>query len=547
MTEAAPSDSTKRDATPQAEAELLARELHRVLLERETILANTTIGIALLRGRDMVWANEQLAQLMGYASAELRGRSTAMLYPSVEAFEALGREAYSVLSRGGAYCVEQPMRRKDGSVLWARLQGKRIDLDDEAAGSIWTFEDVTDRLEMEARLRASEEKYSTLFEVLPVGVSITDAEGKLVDNNPASERLLGLPRAGHLQRTIDGPAWHVVRPDLTPMPPEEFASVRALREGRVVESVEMGVRRPDGATAWLEVTAAPIPVEGLGVAVVYSDVTERRSAAAERDRLNAQLEARVREEVASNRIKDQVLIAQSRQAAMGEMIGNIAHQWRQPLNALGLVLSNLDDAADDGPLSREAVRKAVEDGKRLVQRMSTTINDFRDFFLPEKAPCVFSAWRQVTETVALVRESFQHRGIDIDLSPERDLLLSGFPNEYSQVVLNLLTNAKDAILAREPADAGEAREGRVGRVALRLRAEGGFGVLSVRDDGGGICESALDRIFDPYFSTKATGTGIGLYMSKTIVERNMKGRIEARNVVGGAELLVLVPLAEEAR
>ncbi len=517
---------------------VLELELERAQREQQTILANATVGITLVRERKMVWANERMAELTGYSVAEMRGMSTALLYADQAAYEAIGEEAYAVLDQGGSFATERQLRRRDGSAYWAHIQGRLVDFEDASAGSTWVFEDVTERMEMEVRLRASEERYATLFQVLPVGVSITDAAGRLVDNNPASERLLGLARAGHLERTIDAAAWNILRPDLSPMPPEEFAAVRALREQRVVEGLEMGVVRPDGATSWLEVTAAPIPVEGLGVAIVYSDVTERRTAAAERERLNAELEARVREEVASNRRKDQLLITQSRQAAMGEMIGNIAHQWRQPLNALGLVLSNLRDAAEEGPLALETLRNAVDDGQRLVRRMSTTINDFRDFFLPEKAPSAFSALRQVTETVALMRASFQQRNITIEVSEAEDPLVFGFPNEYSQVVLNLLTNAKDAIVASEaPA----------GRVDLRLSVEHDFGVLSVRDDGGGIREEVLDRVFDPYFSTKKTGTGIGLYMSKTIVERSMKGRIEARNVVGGAELRVLVPLARVDR
>jgi len=135
--------------------------------------------------------------------------------------------------------------------------------------------DVTHQWEAEKALRASEEKYAALFQFLPIGVSITDAAGALIETNAESEHLLGLTRSQHLDRAYDAPDWDIVRPDGSPMPPAEFASVRALAERRTIGDVEMGVRRPDGHLAWLLVSATPIPVEGYGVAIAYKDITDR--------------------------------------------------------------------------------------------------------------------------------------------------------------------------------------------------------------------------------------------------------------------------------
>jgi signal transduction histidine kinase len=229
-----------------------------------------------------------------------------------------------------------------------------------------------------------------------------------------------------------------------------------------------------------------------------------------------------------------VLIAQGRQAAMGEMLGNLAHQWRQPLNALGLLLSNLKDAAQLAVLDQAEVDRSVAQGKRLVQKMSTTINEFRDFFLPDKSAVAFPGRGPLEATTGLFAASFAQRGIRVELEIVDEPILFGLPSEYSQVILHLLSNAKDAIAAR-----GEAG----GKVTLRLGVVGPEAVLSVRDDGGGIPAELLEKVFEPYFSTKKSGAGIGLYMARMIVERSLKGRIEARNVDGGAELTVLVPLA----
>ena len=271
------------------------------------------------------------------------------------------------------------------------------------------------------------------------------------------------------------------------------------------------------------------------------DAVRRRSEAALRENqraleaLNQSLEARVQEAVGELRAKDQILITQNRQAALGEMIGNIAHQWRQPLNTLSMILINLKDAFRFQDLDPERLDQSLAKGHDLIQKMSTTINDFMDFSRPEKSGSAFSALEQVRSTVALVDIAFEAQGISIVIDAARDVALYGLPNEFSQVLLNLLSNARQAIR-----DAGLAD----GRVTMAVGEQDGFGCLRVSDNGGGIPEPFLDRIFEPYFSTRETGTGIGLYMSRQIIEQSMKGRLLVRNVGAGAEFTVLVPLAE---
>jgi signal transduction histidine kinase len=255
---------------------------------------------------------------------------------------------------------------------------------------------------------------------------------------------------------------------------------------------------------------------------------------------NHTLEMRIQEAVAELRRKDQILINQNRMAAMGEMIANIAHQWRQPLNALGLVLANIKDAYQFNTLDSSYLNQAMRDGTRLIQKMSSTINDFSNFFRPDKERVVFSARKQIQAAIQLVTSSYSSSNITLHFNASTDLNLQGFPNEYSQVLLNLLSNAKETILAHPSPDQPVS-----GNVEIQLTASGGQGIVSVKDTGGGIPEDVLDKIFDPYFSTKDSGTGIGLYMSKMIIEGNMNGSITARNIDGGAEFIVCSPLAPE--
>jgi len=249
--------------------------------------------------------------------------------------------------------------------------------------------------------------------------------------------------------------------------------------------------------------------------------------------LNSSLQERVNDSIAEIREKDQVMISQGRQAAMGEMIGNIAHQWRQPLNALAMVLGNIKSAYQYEELTPEYLDKTVESGNRLLQKMSTTINDFSNFFRPNKEVLSFSAREQINQAISLIGPSLKNRNITINLEAPQDVILNGFPNEYSQVLLNVIVNAKEAI---------EETVAHAGTIIIRLYIENNsLGVVSISDNGGGIPTDVIDNIFDPYFSTKKMGTGIGLYMSKMMIERSMNGILEARNITGGAEILVKTP------
>ncbi len=233
------------------------------------------------------------------------------------------------------------------------------------------------------------------------------------------------------------------------------------------------------------------------------------------------------------RQKDQLLMQQSRQAAMGEMIGNIAHQWRQPLNTLGLLTQELSLAYEMGEFSKEHLDASVKSIMQIIFHMSQTIDDFRNFFKPDKEKIQFRVNQVVKKTVSLIEGSFHEHRIGIDVIAEDDLLINGHPNEYSQVLLNILLNARDAFQIHQVATP---------RVVVRLFSEHDRVVVTVTDNAGGIAENIIDRIFDPYFTTKPPdkGTGIGLFMSKTIIEKNMHGTLKARNSGTGAEFRIEV-------
>lgn len=248
-------------------------------------------------------------------------------------------------------------------------------------------------------------------------------------------------------------------------------------------------------------------------------------------RLNSGLEKAVKEKLEEIRQKDLMLILQSRQAAMGEMLANIAHQWRQPLSALSIIIQNMHLQNKAGELSPEMSNKYQAKGMDLVRHMSDTIDAFRSFFKPDKEKEVFFLKDAIDKVLGLLDHSFHTRGIRLRMRLDKDVSAKGYPNEYSQVLLNILNNARDAFEERNTANP-------IITIMVRKNPDGRAECV-IRDNAGGIPGDVLERIFDPYFTTREKGTGIGLYMSRNIIEKNMNGRITASNTPRGAQFRII--------
>ena len=233
------------------------------------------------------------------------------------------------------------------------------------------------------------------------------------------------------------------------------------------------------------------------------------------------------------REKERMLIQQSRLAAMGEMIGNIAHQWRQPLNVLGITIQQLLLFYDDGQFNREFLVQSVDSSMKLIQHMSHTIDDFRNYFRPDKEKAEFRLSEAVAGALALMEGSFRHHRITIEVKSLADPAVIGYRNEFAQVILNILNNAGDIFRERRIEDP---------RVTITIGYEGGRATVAIADNAGGIPDEIIEKVFDPYFTTKGpkSGTGLGLFMSKTIIEKNMNGMLTVRNSGDGAEFRIEV-------
>ena len=325
-------------------------------------------------------------------------------------------------------------------------------------------------------------------------------------------------------------------------------------------SVEKRFVHKEGRHVWARLTLSLVrDAHGqpdYEIAIV-EDITRRKEAEEALRKAKAELELRVRERtreleqayaaleretgqrlaaVEDLREKEQLLVRQTRLAAMGEMLGNIAHQWRQPLNILGLLIQQLQLTCDMGKFSGEFLKDEVARAMDLIRHMSETITDFKDFLKEEKEPQEFSVNSVVVTTVKLLETPLKAMNVEVEISQSGELFITGHRNEFSHVIMNLVTNAHDAFRERNVGSA---------RIVIRIFKEDGKPVVTVADNAGGIPEEIMGRIFEPYFTTKGheKGTGIGLYMSKNIVEKSMGGRLSVRNTEDGAEFRLCFPAA----
>ena len=255
------------------------------------------------------------------------------------------------------------------------------------------------------------------------------------------------------------------------------------------------------------------------------------------EELNGSLQHDIQKQLKELRQKDGLLMEQAKHTSMGEIIGNIAHQWRQPLNALGLILQKIPILYERNKLDKEALDQTVQKGMALIDKMSTTIDDFRYFFQENKESGRFKLIDTVNNCHSLLSTILEHENITIQIMVADDIHIHGHANELSQVMLNLLNNAKDALIEMSVPNA---------LITISAHTADNKVVIEISDNAGGIPETIINKIFEPYFTTKeeGKGTGIGLFMSKRIVEESMQGRLGIVNTEHGAKFSITLAMSE---
>ncbi len=275
------------------------------------------------------------------------------------------------------------------------------------------------------------------------------------------------------------------------------------------------------------------------IITIYEDVSATKKAEIALQALNDTLEEKVQEELAKNREKDLVIIKQFRFAAMGEMASNIAHQWRQPLNLLAITIQAAKEAFKHNTLNQEYVDKAVKNSMRMITEMSSTIDDFRNYFSADSEKEYFSVTKSIQDMVSLIQERFLNKNVTIDVDIEESLHVSGYKREFGQAMLNILNNAKEAII-----ESGK----EAGKIFIKGKLVNKGILITIENNGPQIDLEIINKIFDPYFTTKfkTQGTGLGLYITKITIEQDMGGKINVHNTKKGVRFDVKLPGISES-
>jgi PAS domain S-box-containing protein len=306
--------------------------------------------------------------------------------------------------------------------------------------------------------------------------------------------------------------------------------------------------KKDGTIFWCEQSNVPIYNEhGELVAIegIARDVTEQKNAEEELKIVNAELqdkkyalemfnkslEQRIAIEVGKNRHLDHLMALQARQAALGEMIGNIAHQWRQPLNAVSLAIYDLAEAFEHDEIDEQYISNTMNEVNRIVQQMSRTIDDFRSYFKPQKEKKLFKVSDVISSALKFMSADFESHNITVYQQLDTNAVAFGYSYELTQVLINILKNARDAILENKPGDKC---------IDVFLFEEDSRCIIEITNMGNIISENDMARIFDPYFTTRKNddNIGLGLYIAKTLIEKNMNGKLYCHNLENGVKFVV---------
>ncbi len=385
---------------------------------------------------------------------------------------------------------------------------------DEGRRLTITMNDLTNIKQLENQIKDREQLVSSLFDVADIGFVITDRSGVIFRVNSAFLSMTGYESDDLIGASLD--KLHI----------ESYKSDYGQYERDDKDALsEVTLTHRNGAKlyAYMNVSTFKGQDEDEYRVLALTDIT---------DRINL---------LSEQKEQEQLLIQQSKMAAMGEMIGVIGHQWKQPLNSMSLILDNIKSDVEDDMLDMEMLNIGIDRCLEQIHFMSETIDDFRSFFSHETVVSAFDLKSTVNNTVRLLSPLFERHGTKIDIVSELDknVYVTGIANEFKHTLMNLLSNSKDAISSRILNDTRFK-----GRITIFMSVEDSSVFITVCDNGGGIPEKVLSHIFKPYFTTKGDkGTGIGMYLAQIIISKKMNGSITAENKGEGACIRITLPVS----
>ncbi len=453
---------------------------------------------------NLVSTNPTYENMLGYTKKELSLLSVFdITHPDYSSKNIeLYKKMFSV--EGVGFSMEKVYICKDGKEIDVSVHatGVRDETGDMKFGTAFV-EDITEKKHALELLEQKKKELETIIQESPSPMMIHNEDGKVLMVNKTWEAL-----TGYSYKDIDTiEKWtYLAYGEKMSVIKEQIDNLYKLKQK--VEEGQYDIITKSGNIITWQFGSAPLGVIDSKRTIISSamDITELKH-------------------------KDEMLINQSRLAAMGEMIGMIAHQWRQPISSIAMDANNmlLDIALED--FNTIQAEKYANSITHQTKHLSDTIDDFRNFFKPDKVISKVNIKEAIDSTLNIVKDSLRNNSIELKTFYETDRKVDAYPRELMQVFVNIITNSKDALMLKEQDNA---------LITIVVNEDEKYINIEICDNGGGIDADVLPKVFDPYFSTKddKTGTGIGLYMSKMIIENHLNGAIEAYNRDEGACFIV---------
>ncbi|MCK5110588.1 MAG: transporter substrate-binding domain-containing protein [Arcobacteraceae bacterium] len=395
--------------------------------------------------------------------------------------------------------------------------------------------EIQKRKVVEQELSQKNKKLDTYLESIEDGFTVVNVKTKkFITCNKAFEKLTGYSKDELKTMTIDK-----IHPqkDL----PYVFEQFEKQLRGEIIIGLSIPVLHKNQTTVTMcDVNASQYEEDGEVYNIgVFRDITNKLKMENDLKVLNHNLEQKVKEEVEKSRKKDEIMMVQSRHAAMGEMIGMIAHQWRQPITVISMCANNMLIDIEFENVNIDNFKNNAEEIVDETQYLSKTIDDFRNFFKPNKMKELVYIDSVINETIGIIGKSLENNNIELEeVYKFQDCQTYTYSRELLQVFINIIKNAKEALLEKDILSK---------KITIECICDEKNIKITIEDNAGGIDDKVMKRIFEPYFTTKSekTGTGLGLYMSKIIVEKHLNGIIEVVNCTDGALFTITLPVIKE--
>ena len=483
------------------------------------------------------WMSPKFWEILGYEANEkkhLCSQWKEIIFP--EDLEEANKNFYLHL-KDSNHPYDQIVRyvHKKGHTVWVRCRGKIIkDTNGKPIRMIGAHNDITQQKNDENNLKNITDELRAIIDSSLNGIAafkpFFDEKGEIVDFiftmvNREACKIVNLDKE------------EIIGQRLSILQPANFKPLDSLNRKTLFEIYKEVVLsgeskslefyfESDGIKEWFKNKSVKY---NNGFVCTFEIITKEKL-------FQEKLEQQLKEEIEKQCKQQELLIQQSKMTSMGEMIGAIAHNWRQPLNTLSLLCITVIDKFENSNLNKEYLYKWIGKVKKQLDFMSHTIDDFRNFHKPKEEFKKIFLKEIILKIVTLISYEFKINNIQININIPESISFICLENQLQQALINILLNAKDAIISNNIKN---------GMVNINAEKNDSSIILIIKDNAGGIKDSKiLKRIFEPYFTTKnqSHGTGIGLYMTKIIIEENLEGNIEVKNIKNGLEFKIQLPI-----